>query len=95
MVSVISLWLPILLSAIAVFIVSSVLHMLFKYHNSDFKKLPAEDKLLDDLRKASIPAGDYMFPYCTDNKERNSKEYKDKITAGPSGVLTLFQGGTI
>lgn len=93
MVSVISLWLPILLSAVVVFISSSVLHMFFKYHNSDYKKLPAEDKVMDDLRKANIPAGDYMFPYCTDNKERSSKEFKDKMNNGPSGVLTIFQGG--
>ncbi len=37
MVSIVSLWLPILLSAIVVFILSSVLHMVFTYHNSDFK----------------------------------------------------------
>ena len=93
MVSIISLWLPILLSAVVVFIVSSVLHMFLKYHNSDYKKLPGEDKVMDDLRKANIPAGDYMFPYCTENKERNSQEFKDKINKGPAGVLTIFHGG--
>ena len=93
MVSVVSLWLPILLSAVVVFIASSVLHMFLKYHNSDYKKLPDEDTVMDGLRKANIPAGDYMFPYCTDNKERSSKEFKDKMLNGPSGVLTIFQGG--
>lgn len=95
MVSLVSLWLPILLSAVVVFILSSILHMLLKYHNSDYKKLPGEDKVLDDLRKANIPAGDYMFPYCTHNKERNSQEFKDKMSKGPSGVLTLFPSGPI
>lgn len=69
--------------------------MVFKYHNSDLKKLPSEDNLLDELRKASIPPGDYMFPFCTDSKERNSKEYQDKLRKGPSGVLTLFPAGPI
>ena len=48
MVSIISLWLPILLSAVAVFIASSVIHMVLKYHNSDFKKIPAEDEVMAD-----------------------------------------------
>jgi hypothetical protein len=94
MVSVVSLWLPILLSAVAVFILSSVIHMFLKYHNSDYKGLPGEDKVMDDLRKAGIPAGDYMFPYCTENKERNSKEFQDKMKSGPSGVMTLFPTAT-
>ena len=63
MVSVVALWLPILLSAVVVFILSSILHMFLKYHNSDYNKLPDENKVVDDLRKAGIPAGDYMFPY--------------------------------
>ena len=94
MVSVVSLWLPILLSAVAVFVLSSLIHMVLKYHNSDYKGLPGEDKVMDDLRKAGIPAGDYMFPYCTENKERNSKEFQDKMKRGPSGVMTLFPTGT-
>jgi hypothetical protein len=94
MVSIVSLWLPILLSAVVVFILSSVFHMFLKYHNSDFQKLPNEDKAMDDLQKAGIPAGDYMFPYCADNKERNSKEFQDKMSKGPIGVLTMFQAGT-
>jgi hypothetical protein len=95
MVSVISLWLPIILSAVFVFILSSVIHMFLKYHNSDYQKLPAENQVMDDLRKAKIPAGDYMFPFTTDNKERNSQEFKDKMSNGPSGVLTLFSSGSI
>jgi hypothetical protein len=94
MVSLVALWLPILLSAVVVFILSSVFHMFFKYHNSDYKGLPEEDKVMDDLRKAGIPAGDYMFPHSIDNKERNSKEFQDKMKKGPSGVMTIFPAGS-
>ena len=62
MVSIVSLWLPILISAVVVFIISSILHMVFTYHNSDFKKIPSEDQVMDDLRKYNIPPGDYMIP---------------------------------
>ena len=94
MVSVVSLWLPILLSAVVVFFLSAFFHMALKYHNSDYIGLPDENKVLDDLRKAKIPPGDYMFPYCADNKERNSQEFKDKMSKGPTGVMTMFPAGT-
>jgi hypothetical protein len=87
---IIQLWLPILVSAVVVFLISSVLHMMFTYHNSDFKKLPAEDAVMDDLRKYKIPPGDYFLPYTTDNKERNSPEFKEKCQRGPAAVMTIF-----
>ena len=93
MVSIMSLLLPIFLSAVVVFIISSILHMLFTYHNSDYKKLPAEEQVMDDLRKANIPAGDYMMPYTTDNKERNSPEFKDKMNKGPVAIITVYPSG--
>jgi hypothetical protein len=93
MISIVSLWLPILLSALVVFIISSVLHMVFTYHNSDFKKLPSEDQVMDDLRKYDIPPGDYMVPYTTDNKERRSEEFKEKMKKGPMFIATVFRAG--
>ncbi|NWF49749.1 MAG: hypothetical protein HXY49_04335 [Ignavibacteriaceae bacterium] len=94
MVSILELWLPILLSSVMVFILSSIIHMVLPYHRTDYKKLPSEDSLLDTLRKANIPPGDYMFPFCSDNKERNSQEYKDKLEKGPAGIVTIFPAGT-
>lgn len=94
MVSVMALWLPILLSAVAVFLISSVIHMALKYHTNDYKKLPDEDKVVGDLRKSNIPPGDYMFPCTYDSKERNSKEFQEKIKAGPAGVITVFPPGS-
>ena len=41
-VSLVSLWLPTLLSAVAVFIASSLVWMVLKYHDSEWKKLPDE-----------------------------------------------------
>ena len=46
MVSLTALWLPIVLSAVAIFIASSVIHMVFKYHNSEYRQLPDEDGVL-------------------------------------------------
>ena len=93
MVSIFSLWLPILLSSVVVFFISFLMHMVIKHHNSDFKKLPDEDRILDELGKANIPAGDYVFPFAKDEKERNSKEYKDKYAKGPVAIITVYPSG--
>lgn len=95
MVSIISLWLPIILSAVAVFIISSIIHMVLPYHKSDFKKLPREDEVRDALGKAHIHQGEYMFPYAIESKERNSQEFKEKINKGPAGILTVFPSGHV
>jgi hypothetical protein len=94
MISIVSLWLPILLSAIGVFIMSSILHMVLKYHNNDLKKLPDEDKIIDDLRRFNIPPGDYMFPCEYDPKKRTSPEFLERYKKGPVGMMTVFPAGT-
>jgi len=57
-----SLWLPILLSSVAVFVVSSIIHMASPWHKSDYPKAPKEDQIMDALRPLAIPPGDYMIP---------------------------------
>jgi len=76
---IISLWLPILVSAVVVFFVSFLLHMVVKHHNDDFKQIPDETRIMDEFRKLKIPAGDYVFPFAKDNKERNTQSTKTSI----------------
>jgi hypothetical protein len=95
MVSITSLLIPILLSAVVVFIISTVLHMVFTYHNTDFKKLPDEAPVMDDLRKYNIPPGEYVFPYASTNKERTTSEFKDKMKKGPIAFLNVYPNGEI
>ena len=63
MTSLTSLWLPILLSAVAVFIVSSIVHMVLPHHRTDFAKLPAEDQVMSAIGQGATARGTYMFPY--------------------------------
>jgi hypothetical protein len=92
MVSLTALWLPILLSAVIVFVVSSVIHMLLPYHRSDYKQVPEEDKLRAALRSASLQPGLYVFPYCT-HKDMKSPAVQEKYKEGPVGMLTVFPSG--
>ena len=55
-----ALWLPILLSAVVVFIASSLIHMASPWHKGDYPMMPNQDKVMDALRPFAIPPGDYM-----------------------------------
>lgn len=92
MVTLTALWLPIVLSAIIVFIASSIMHMVLPYHRSDYKQLPEEDKILAALRPAGLQKGLYVFPYCT-HKDMKSPAIQEKYKQGPVGMLTVFPSG--
>lgn len=93
MISLTSLWIPILLSAVIVFVVSSLIHMLLAYHNSDFSKVPAEDEVLEALRKANLTPGDYAMPYAGSVKVMGSPEFIEKTTRGPVLFMTVTKSG--
>jgi len=93
MVSITALWLPILLSAVIVFVASSIIHMVLPVHKNDYRKLPEEDKVLDALRAAGVtPGRAYIFPYCT-QKDMKSPEMVEKFKRGPIGMLTPRPNG--
>ena len=89
MVPALQLWLPILVSAAAVFIMSTVIHMLLGYHANDFKKAPDEDGLMDALRKLDIPPGEYAVPKASSAKEMGSDEFREKYHRGPAAFMTI------
>jgi hypothetical protein len=93
MVPLMSLWLPILLSAVIVFVASSVIHMMLSYHKSDFARVPDEDGVRAALREFSIPPGDYMVPCPADTKEMSSPEFIAKQNEGPVVWMTVLPNG--
>ncbi len=93
MVSIFSLWLPVPLSAVFVFILSSVIHMVFGYHSNDLRRLPDEDAVADALRKMNIPRGEYILPHAAGSKEMRSPEFQEKVRKGPGALLTIWPGG--
>jgi hypothetical protein len=93
MTSIFALWLPILLSAIIVFIASSLIHMVLPWHKSDYPKIPNEDKVRDVLRPFDLRPGDYMIPRVSGTKEMNTPEFKDKLNKGPVIIMTVLPNG--
>ena len=93
MVSLNALWLPILLSAVIVFIASSVIHMASPWHKSDYPKLPNEEGLRAALRPLAIPPGDYMVPRPSSREELRDPAFLQKVNEGPNLVLTVMPAG--
>ncbi len=93
MVPIASLWQPVVLSAVIVFVASALIHMVLPYHRTDFGKLPAENDVLDALRKFNLPPGDYMVPRPAGPDDMKSAEFKDKLVKGPVMVMTVMKNG--
>ena len=84
---------PILLSALLVFVASSIIHMLLPWHKSDCSTLPSEDRLRDALRPLAIPPGDYMVPRPASAADISTPEFAEKLTQGPVLMMTVMPNG--
>ncbi len=88
-----TLMLPIFLSSVFVFIMSSIIHMALPWHKSDYGKVPEEDRAMDALRPLNIPPGDYMMPRPSSMADMKSPEYQEKRTKGPVVMMTVYPSG--
>jgi hypothetical protein len=94
MVSIASLWLPILVSAILVFFASYVIHMVLRYHRTDFRSVPNEDAAMDALRPFNLPPGDYHLPHGSPETMRDPA-FLAKMKKGPVVLMTVFPSGPV
>ncbi len=90
-VGLMSVWLPIVLSAILVFVTSSLIWMVFQWHNSDWSKLPDEEGARAALR--GTPPGQYSMPHAASNKDRQDPAWLEKCKEGPAGMMVIFPPG--
>lgn len=88
--SVFDLWLPILLSGVATHIASTIAWTVSPHHKPEWKKLPAEDDLLDLLDEKQVAAAQYLFPYADDPKEMGTPEFQEKMKTRCRGMLVLW-----
>jgi hypothetical protein len=93
MVELQALWLPILVSAVIVFVASSLVHMVLPWHKSDYPKLPGEDAFRAAVGPMKLPAGDYMVPRARDNADMATPEFNEKLKEGPVMILTVLEPG--
>lgn len=88
-----ALWLPIIVSAVMVFLASSLIHMVLGYHANDVRKLPSEEDFAEALRKMNISPGEYAFPHPSNMKEMKSPEFQEKLKKWPGALLTIWSPG--
>ena len=91
MVQVSALWLPVLVSAGLVFVASSVVHMLLRYHDRDFQPVPDEEEVQTALRRFSLTPGDYMLPRPSAPMAPQSQAFADKMRRGPVVLMTVLE----
>ncbi len=87
-----ALWLPILVSAVLVFVASSLIHMASPWHKGDYPKMANEDAVMGALRPLAIPPGDYFFPRPSGRAEMQSPAFTDKVKRGPVVLMTVMPG---
>jgi len=95
MVSIASLWLPILLSAVFIFFASFLVHMVLPFHRGDFRGVPKEDEVMAALRGFGIPPGDYMVPRAGGPQGMKDPKFIEKHRLGPVIVMTVFPPGPL
>ena len=94
MVALADLWLPILASAVVVFLVSSIFHMVAPHHKNDVSGFrDKEDAVLSGLREQGVTPGAYMFPFPETMKEMSSPEMIEKMNRGPVGYMVVYPNG--
>ena len=91
--SLIQLWMPIVLGAVFAWIASAIIHMLLKYHNSDYQALSNEDEVSAAMRKGSPDVGFYCMPYCPDMSDMAKESMQQKFKQGPVAFIAVFPSG--
>lgn len=81
------LWMPILVSAVFVWIASFLMHMVLPFHKGDWKGLPDENRVAEAL--SGIPAGNYMLPHGT-MADMKDPAFQERQRRGPNGTITIL-----
>ena len=86
-----SLWMPVIVSGIALFFASWAAWMLLPHHKPEWQGISSEDTFLQSLRSINVPPGQYMFPYSCKPEDWKSEEFQRRREAGPTGTLTIWK----
>ncbi len=85
-----SLWLPILLAAAAVWVLSAIVWMALPHHKRDFIALPDEESFIEQVRRSGIRPGNYVFPDFRDHNAMKSEKTQKALNEGPVGHLSVW-----
>lgn len=89
-VSLLSLWLPILLSTVIVFFAAFLFWQVLPHHRSDWVSVPNEEPLMRVLRDLNLGRGQYVFPHAMTPEGSKDPEAVAKAKEGPLGSLIIW-----
>ena len=81
------LWLPIVVSAVLVFVLSAASHMALPWRKNEWNRITDFEPLQASLK--GLRPGLYAFPAAPTPKEQMTKEWRERWAKGPSGWLTI------
>ena len=93
MVTIGALWLPILLSGIAVWVASAIIWMVMPHHKSDYRKFPDEDAVRQALAPQELAPGLYDIPHVAGPGDLQDSGVVRKFEEGPVGFFTALPPG--
>ena len=89
--TIMTLWMPILVSAIVAFMAGSVIWMLMPWHKTEWAKTPDEEAVRGAL-KGTAP-GMYTIPNCQDQAQYKEPDMQQKLIDGPQAFITVVPSG--
>lgn len=91
-VDTLSLWLPILLTTVALFFTGFLCWAVLPNHKPDWVKLPNEDEFLNKMAELKLPPGNYMYPHAPDPESMRSAEYQKAVENNTFGTVQSWSG---
>lgn len=88
---VVDMWLPIVLSGLAVFILSAISHAALPFHHKEWRGLSNPDAASAAIRSGVSGAGLYSLPYASSAK-MSSPEVQAEMAKGPIYITVLPTG---
>jgi hypothetical protein len=89
--TIMTLWQPILASAVIVFLASAVIWMVMPWHKPEWSKTTDEEEVRSALR--GLAPGRYNIPHCTDQKALGDPDIQQKFKDGPIAYITIVKTG--
>jgi hypothetical protein len=86
-----SLWLPVVVSTLVVWVASAIVHMALRYHKADYKGLADEAEVGAALRKAAPTPGFYVIPHCTDPSQLKDPAVIKRYETGPVALIAVMK----
>jgi hypothetical protein len=88
-----SLLLPMVVAAVAVFVLSMIVHLAMPWHKSDFARVPDHEAAIAAIQSLSLPAGDYAVPHSQLPGGGKNPDFTADFERGPTFHLTMMPAG--